>query len=93
MRRASTLGPNLGFEEIDFGCSPSHVGTIRVDGAWMRFPLARAPAQPLAWQVGQNIVVAGVTTLERSLGDTVVRLVLERLRFSQRRTSQQLTTH
>lgn len=48
----------------------------------MRFALTSTPAQPLAWQVGQNTVVARITTLERSLGDTIVRLVLEELTLS-----------
>jgi len=82
VRRPSTLGPNLCLKDIDFGRSPSHISTIRVDRTGMRFPLARAPAQPLAWQVRQNVFVAGVTTLERRLGETIVRLVLEGLRFS-----------
>ena len=90
----STLGPNLGLKDIDFGRSPSHVGAIRVNGTRMRFSLTRAPAQPLAWQVGQNAAVTGITTLECSLGDTIVGLVLEELKFSQQWAvrGEQLTT-
>ena len=45
----------------------------------MGFALTRAPAQPLAWQVGENVVVTRITTLDRSWGATIVRLVLGEL--------------
>ena len=77
----ATEGLYLGLEDIDFGRGPSHVGTVRVDRTWMRFTLTRAPAQPLARQVGQNIVVTGITTLERSFGEAIMRLILEGTSF------------
>lgn len=70
------LGLNLGFKDVDLGSGPSHVGTIRVDGTWMRFALASAPTQPLTRQVGQNATVTGITTLECSWRATVVCLIL-----------------
>ena len=56
----------LGLKDINFGRSPSHISAIRVNGTGMRFALTGAPAQPLAWQVGQDVVVTRITTLERS---------------------------
>ena len=82
------LRQNLSLKEIDFGRSPSHVGTIGVHRTRMWFSLTCAPTQPLAWQEGQNAIVKGLATLERSWGATIVGLVLEELRFSQQWTVQ-----
>jgi len=38
----------------------------------------------LAWQEGQSTAVFRITTPERGLGATIVRLILEELSFSQR---------
>lgn len=70
------LGPYLSLKDVDFWRSPSHIGAIRVDRTGMRFAFARTSAQPLAWQVGENVFVTGITSLECSLGATIVCLVL-----------------
>lgn len=80
----TTIVPHLSLEDVDFGRSPSNIGAVRVDRTWMRFSRTRAPAQPLARQVGQNVIVARITPLERSLRTAIMRLVLGRVSFRRR---------
>jgi len=83
----NTIVPYLSLKDVDFGRSPSNVGAIRVDRTRMRFSRTCASAQPLARQVGQNVIVAWITPLERSLRTTIMRLVLGRVNFRRRWTA------